>query len=170
MKWESLDHVWFFATPLTVAHQVPLSMEFSRQKYWSELPLPSPGNLPTQRSNLGLLHCAQIFYYLSLKGSPIDHQHKPAEQCQKQNTFKNVSNKRALCRWMQINAERWPILNTILCPAQQMGFRSNHFIPKQPHNWEPWSLRKISDCHCFIQAIPSPVRSDLLFWVVWSLL
>ena len=30
----------------TLAHQVPLSMEFSRQEYWSGLPLPSPGNLP----------------------------------------------------------------------------------------------------------------------------
>ena len=30
----------FFATPWTVAHQVPLSMEFSRQEYWSRLPFP----------------------------------------------------------------------------------------------------------------------------------
>jgi len=30
-----------FATPWTVACQVPLSMEFSRQEYWSELPFPS---------------------------------------------------------------------------------------------------------------------------------
>ena len=30
----------------TVAHQDPLSMEFSRQKYWSGLPFPSPGDLP----------------------------------------------------------------------------------------------------------------------------
>ena len=33
-------------TPWTVAHQAPLSMEFSRQEYWSGLPFPSPGNLP----------------------------------------------------------------------------------------------------------------------------
>ena len=32
-------------TPWTVAHQALLSMEFSRQEYWSELPLPSPGNI-----------------------------------------------------------------------------------------------------------------------------
>ena len=32
--------------PGTVAHQAPLSMEFSRQEYWSELPFPSPGDLP----------------------------------------------------------------------------------------------------------------------------
>ena len=29
----------------TVAHQVPLSMKFSRQKYWSGLPFPTPGDL-----------------------------------------------------------------------------------------------------------------------------
>ena len=39
-------HVWLFATPCTVACQAPLSMEFSRQGYWSGLPFPSPGDLP----------------------------------------------------------------------------------------------------------------------------
>ena len=34
-----------FETPWTVAHQVPLSMEFSRQEYWSELLFPPPGDL-----------------------------------------------------------------------------------------------------------------------------
>ena len=33
-------------TPRTIACQVPLSMEFSRQEYWSELPFPTPGDLP----------------------------------------------------------------------------------------------------------------------------
>ena len=33
-------------TPWTVVHQAPLSMGFSRQKYWSGLPFPSPGDLP----------------------------------------------------------------------------------------------------------------------------
>ena len=33
-------------TPRTVAGQAPLSMEFSRQEYWSGLPLPSPADLP----------------------------------------------------------------------------------------------------------------------------
>ena len=35
-----------FATPWTAAHQVPLSMGFSRQEYWSGLPSPSAGDLP----------------------------------------------------------------------------------------------------------------------------
>ena len=34
-----------FVTPWTVALQVILSMEFSRQKYWSELPVPTLGDL-----------------------------------------------------------------------------------------------------------------------------
>ena len=41
----SLNYVWLFVTLWTVVHQVPLSMEFSRQEYWSELPCPSPGDL-----------------------------------------------------------------------------------------------------------------------------
>ena len=40
------SHVWLFATPQTVACQAPLSMGFSRQEYWSGLPLPTPGDLP----------------------------------------------------------------------------------------------------------------------------
>ena len=35
-----------FATPWTVARQAPLSKGFSRQEYWSGLPLLPPGNLP----------------------------------------------------------------------------------------------------------------------------
>ena len=35
-----------FATPWIAAHQAPLSMELSRQEYWSGLPFPSPGDLP----------------------------------------------------------------------------------------------------------------------------
>ena len=38
--------VRLFATLRTAAHQVPLSMGFSRQKYWSGLPFPPPGDLP----------------------------------------------------------------------------------------------------------------------------
>ena len=46
-KWvKSLSRVRLFATPWTVAHQAPPSMGFSRQEYWSGLPIPSPGDLP----------------------------------------------------------------------------------------------------------------------------
>ena len=39
------SHVQLSVTPWTVTHQAPLSMGFSRQEYWSELPFPSPGDL-----------------------------------------------------------------------------------------------------------------------------
>ena len=43
---QSLSHVWLSAILWTVAHQAPLSMEFSRQECWSGLPFPPPGDLP----------------------------------------------------------------------------------------------------------------------------
>ena len=42
VKVKSLSHVWLLATPWTAAYQAPPSMGFSRQEYWSRLPLPSP--------------------------------------------------------------------------------------------------------------------------------
>ena len=46
MKWKvkvkSLSRVRLLATPWTAAYQAPPSMEFSRQEYWSGMPLPSP--------------------------------------------------------------------------------------------------------------------------------
>ena len=65
MHAQSLSCVWLFETPWTVAHQAPLSMEFSRQEYWRELPFPKntggscpfllQGIFPTQGSNPHLL-------------------------------------------------------------------------------------------------------------------
>ena len=42
-----LGHVQLFVTPWTVACQGPLSMGFSKQEYWSRLPCPPPGDLPS---------------------------------------------------------------------------------------------------------------------------
>ena len=40
-KVKSLSHVWLLATPWTAAYKAPLYMGFSRQEYWSGVPLPS---------------------------------------------------------------------------------------------------------------------------------
>ena len=40
------SHIWFFVTLQNMAHQAPLSMGFSRQEYWSELPCSPPGDFP----------------------------------------------------------------------------------------------------------------------------
>ena len=42
VKVKLLSHVWLFATPWTAVYQAPPTMGFSRQEYWSGVPLPSP--------------------------------------------------------------------------------------------------------------------------------
>ena len=46
VKAKSLSRVQLLVTPGTAAHQAPPSMGFSRQKYWSRVPFPSPGDVP----------------------------------------------------------------------------------------------------------------------------
>ena len=46
VKVKSLSRARLLATPWTGAYEAPPSMGFSRQEYWSGLPLPSPGDLP----------------------------------------------------------------------------------------------------------------------------
>ena len=41
VKVKSLIHVWLLATPWTAAYRAPPSMGFSKQEYWSGVPLPS---------------------------------------------------------------------------------------------------------------------------------
>ena len=72
VKWrESVSRIWFSATPWTVGCQVPQSMEFSRQEFWSGLSFLSPGDLPDSRIEPMLLHCKQILYHLSHQGRPF---------------------------------------------------------------------------------------------------
>ena len=52
VKGKSLSRVRLLATPRTAAYQAPLSMGFSRQMYWSGVPLPSPNRM----------HRGSIFY------------------------------------------------------------------------------------------------------------
>ena len=56
--------------PWTIAHQASLSMEFSRQEYWTGKPFPSPGDLPDPGSEPESLALqAFFFYHLSHQGS-----------------------------------------------------------------------------------------------------
>ena len=47
MKGKSISHVRLLVTPWTTAYQAPLSMGFSRQEYWSGLPLLSLESAPS---------------------------------------------------------------------------------------------------------------------------
>ena len=59
--------------PMAVACQAPLSMRFSRQEYWSQLPFPSPGDLPnpgTEPMSLMSLHWQAGSLPLAPPGKP----------------------------------------------------------------------------------------------------
>ena len=59
-------------TDWTVAYQAPPSMGFSRQEYWSGVPLPSPGDLPDPGIEPVLLHCRQPLLPSEPPGKPND--------------------------------------------------------------------------------------------------
>ena len=59
-----------FVTSWTVARQAPLSMEFSRQEYWSGLAFPSPGDLPHPGIEPKSLALAGGFFPTEPTGSP----------------------------------------------------------------------------------------------------
>ena len=63
------------ATPWTVACQVPLCMEFSRQEYWSGLPFPSPGDLsdPGIEPVSPALQADFFFFSADPPGKPVSH-------------------------------------------------------------------------------------------------
>ena len=61
------SHVRFFVTLWAAAHQAPVSMGFSRQEYWSELPCPPPGGLPDPGSN----PCLLCFLHWELGSLPL---------------------------------------------------------------------------------------------------
>ena len=71
-----LSHVWLFVAPWTVAHQsmAPLSMEFSRQEYWSGLPSPAPRYIPNpgiEPASLAAPALAGRFFTSEPPGKPL---------------------------------------------------------------------------------------------------
>ena len=69
VKVKSLSRVRLFVTPWTAASQAPPSMGFSRQEYWSELPFPSPGDLPDPGIKPGSPALQADFLLYELQGS-----------------------------------------------------------------------------------------------------
>ena len=63
--YQSLSRVWLFATLWIIAHRAPLSMGFSRQKYWSDLSCPLKHNL----HSITKFIISSIIYIIFLQGS-----------------------------------------------------------------------------------------------------
>ena len=64
---KSLNCVQLFVTPWTIACLNPLSMEFSRQKYWSGFPFPSPGYPSQPRDPI------YVYFVSCIGGSILSH-------------------------------------------------------------------------------------------------
>ena len=65
-------HFCLFVTPWTIACQAPLSMGFSRHEYWSGLPFPPSGDLPSP----GIEHRSPVLQADSLPSEPPGKSHK----------------------------------------------------------------------------------------------
>ena len=74
MKGKLLSRVWLLATPWSAAHQVPPSMGFSRQEYWSGVPSPSLNHVATEVEITGLLKWMGL--YKALGVAPNFRSHK----------------------------------------------------------------------------------------------
>ena len=80
VKMKSLSRVRLLATSWTAAYQAPLSMGFSRQEYWSGVPLPSPSHPYLSKMSIAIyhLHHTEIFFtlsctHVSIKGRKTKH-------------------------------------------------------------------------------------------------
>ena len=72
VKVKSLSCVWLLATPWTAAYRAPPSMGFSRQEYWTGLPLPSPNKWKHQNVNPSLLNSKpQVSQPLHMRGGEV---------------------------------------------------------------------------------------------------
>ena len=81
------SHIQLCATPWTVAHQAPLSMEFSRQEYWRELLFPPPEDLPDpgiELTSLTSLALPGMFFTTGATWetqSPVEFSHTLIQTC-----------------------------------------------------------------------------------------
>ena len=122
---QSLSHVWLFGTPRTVACQAPLSMDFSRQEYWSGLPFPSPGGLPNPGIDLGFPTLQADSLPSELPGRPI--------------TTLNIP------KSIQLNIKGY--LSCFQLCYYENGWdanclKNNHFFKKSAPSWwiSPWDM------------------------------
>ena len=91
------------------------SMGFSRQEYWSGLPLPSPGDLPDPEIEPHLLHCRQILYHWVTWDD--------------MNIGMGVGKHTAEWPLVLCSPQRWPQVTTYVWDISEAPF------PRTPHRW-----------------------------------
>ena len=147
---KSLSRVRLFTTPWTAAYQAPPSMGFSRQKYWSGVPLPSPhlepskllsglhyqrNHKPKACSNPKVLifhcccsvakSCTALCNYVdySTAGSPVHHYLPELAQTQSSSVSQLCP---TLCDPMDCSTPGFPVHHQLLELAQLMSIQRSH--------------------------------------------
>ena len=139
--------------PIDCSPQVPLSMGFSKQEYWSRLPFPTPGDLPDSESNSHLLHWRVDFLPLVPPGKPI-----LADEA------KLCSVGCAMCSWGLLG-ENW-VLSVDQCQLQALQF-SVHLIHLLSILLKYNGFAGIQEA-VVDQTVSKPLNSNKLFLVqVW---
>ena len=126
MKVKSLSPVRLFVTPWTAAYQAPPSMGFSRQEYWSGVPLPSPrsdANLQLTLNKPFLFSSLNLIY----KAKELDAMYQYLKPC--------LLFRQPVLNWLPKNItwsawQRYRLPGTPPCPVLQV-------IWTHSHAWEP---------------------------------
>ena len=127
---KSLSHAPLLATPWTAAYQVPLSMGFSRQEYWSGEPLPSPDNMNT-------MYCFPFHrsYHNESQGLALTLANTTKGQFSNKERTSNLPNERRLCTHTPcIISVQYP---WVLCSQGLSPYNAEHsfvFVCEQMHN------------------------------------
>ena len=103
---QSCSRIQLFMIPWTVACQAPLSMEFSKQEYWSAQPFPSPGDIPNQeiKSRSPALQADSL---------PYEPSGKPTKDCSV------VALQSLSC--VRLFMTPWTVATRLLCPWDSPG-------------------------------------------------
>ena len=155
-----------FATPVTVAHQAPLSMEFSRQEYWSRLPFPPQGDQSciSCAGRWILYHCAikpQGYQWPSKRVNPrpgVKNSHHPVFPSS-QPHFQQQGPCSSLNTSSVSHPVSWPLLFPLLMILPHLGFL-----------WSSCSFSPVKLCQ-YLQAElapPSLIRASSHFMVMIS--
>ena len=145
------SRVWLFMTPRTVAHQAPLSMGFSKQRYWNGLPFPSPGDLP----HPGIEPGSSALKANSLPSVPPG---KPclictlSQTCERNLSYLGKRHPRGM-KGIQRKGQ--------LCPSQQLAVILCYAVKTVHANWFisdrcliDWSLNRHTLLYCTSQILP----------------
>ena len=175
--------VQFFETLWTVAHQAPLSFEFSRQKYWSGWLCPPPGDLPDPRiESMSLMSPALILRFFTINATwealdvPEDPQSEHVENqsqhpCLQTNFPFSVNN-----------------ATSIWSPKRETGRHSKHPVPHgtpspghftpltspgsacplHPHSAGSWQTPSWSPCLWTHFLLSPPIDQESAFFLVYK--